>query len=110
MSLASITFNKSEEDAATVTYRVTSSDFAVGAWEEIARIVIDKNKLTYEFLPTNRWMDEKVVPPYVYGLDDGEREALLAGKYTDYRYGAWTGRIFSRIRQMLTGQSYPESL
>ncbi|MBW8828403.1 MAG: hypothetical protein JF606_03020 [Burkholderiales bacterium] len=110
MSFANIALTKSEEDAATVTYRVTSPDFAAGEWEEVARVVVDKNTRTYEFLPINRWADAKVVPPYVYGLDDVERETLLAGKYVGYGYGAWTGRIFSRVRQMLTKQSYPESL
>lgn len=109
MSLATIALTKADEDASAVTYLVTSPDFAAGTWAEIAQVVIDKASRTYEFQPVNQWAGKKVVPPYVYGLDDMQREALLAEAYAGHSYGAWTARIFSRVRHLLAQPSYPES-
>jgi hypothetical protein len=108
MSLASVTLEKRSETNSHATYAVLSPDFSSGIPQEIARVVIDKEKLSYEFELTGMWVKEKVVPPFVYGLEEVERDRLLKERYLDHSYGAWTGRVFSKVAKMLVARAYPD--
>lgn len=109
MSFAHIRLKKISEDRDNITYAALSPDFNdLSEWQEVARVAIDRAGGTHEFLPINAWAHLKVVPPYVYGLNEDERRKILSSEFIDYRCGAWTGRIWSLIYRMQASNSFPE--
>lgn len=111
MSFAHVRLSKIFEDAAVVRYLVASPDFeGSGRWQEVAEVVIEKQSRTYSFSVKGLWEHEKVVPPYVYGLTEDAMAKELAGKYGGHGYGAWTGRIYSHIRTLISSKNFPEQL
>jgi hypothetical protein len=109
MSLAHIKFFKQRHDETAVVYIVRSPDFnQARAWQDVAEIAIDLKLKSYSFKTLNDWAGQKVVPPYVYGLDSQSLERLLSTEFMSYGYGAWTGRIMSHVTQMLSAEVYPD--
>ena len=112
MSIAAIRLEKMPtEDAGAVRYRVMSPDFSSDhSWEEIGRLVIDIGAQEFTFDCTGTWADQRVVPPWVYGLPEAEMQSALTGKFAGFGYGAWSGRIRSIARQLIRAGAYPESV
>lgn len=111
MSLAAIRLDKlPAREAGTVRYCVMSPDFSSDhSWEEIGRLVIDIAAQEFTFDCTGAWANERVVPPWVYGLPESEMQSALTGKFAGFGYGAWTGRIRSAARQLMRKGTYPDS-
>jgi hypothetical protein len=110
MSLASIQLQRVRDGDGDVRYRVLSSDFSQDhSWEEIGQLTIDRAAKKFAFQCTNAWTNERVVPPWVYGLPEDEMNAALAGEFKGFGYGAWTGRILSIARRLMKSGEYPET-
>ena len=111
MSLAAIRLDRlSARDPGTVCYRVMSPDFSSDhSWEEIGRLVIDLVTQEFTFDCTGAWANERVVPPWVYGLPESEMQRALTGQFAGFGYGAWTGRIRSAARQLMRVGTYPDT-
>jgi hypothetical protein len=109
MSFAHIRLMKLKEDEHDIFYVALSPDFNdAREWQEVARLVVSRRHCTHDFMTSGAWSDKKVVPPYVYGLSEKEREAVLASKFHGAGYGAWTGRILSQVRRMQESGTYPD--
>ena len=109
MSFAHTLLKKVKETPTDVTYFVLSPDFNdAHAWEEVAEIVVSRTAGTHTFSPRNAWLKEKVVPPYVYGLSEVEREKALSTEFAGHGCGAWTGRILSRLHRMQETGEFPD--
>jgi len=109
MSFAHIRLMKTEEDSATVTYHAQSPDFnARHEWETVAEVRIDRKTQEFAFKAVNNWAGVKVVPPEVYALPEAERERILEQRYADHGCGAWTGRILSAIRRVMSANDFPD--
>lgn len=101
MSFAHIQFKKIREEGDFATISVFSPDFNDDReWQEVAELVVNRTDSTYSFTPRNAWTQLKIVPPYIYELNDYERERALSAQFSDYGYGAWSGRIISMLRKM----------
>jgi hypothetical protein len=111
MSLAHVRLVKIAESARSVLYEAQSPDFSANSdWETIARIELLKDSGDFTFTAQNHWVDKKVVPPSVYALPPSEMEAAMRGPYLGYGFGAWTGRMMSRIREVMSSGTYPDCL
>ncbi|MFZ3118928.1 MAG: hypothetical protein WA159_11465 [Variovorax sp.] len=109
MSFAHIRLRKLKEDEEEVLYAALSPDFnEAHEWEEVARLSVSRLHNTHTFVPKNAWVDQKVVPPYVYGLNEPEMRQALASEFSGHAYGAWTGRILSQVRKMQELGLYPD--
>ena len=109
MSLAHIRLKKVKEDDKDVVYAVLSFDFNdAHEWEQIAEVVVSRTQGTHIFSLRNAWLGEKVVPPYVYGLSEEERQSVLSSKFAGHGYGAWTGRILLQVRRMQDAGYFPD--
>ncbi|WP_143684916.1 hypothetical protein [Variovorax sp. KK3] len=97
------------ENEREVSFVVLSPDFNdAHEWQEIASLSVSRTQNTHVLAPKNAWADQKVVPPYVYGLSEPEMRKVLSSEFTGYGYGAWTGRIWSQIRKMQESGIYPD--
>lgn len=109
MSFAHIRLKKLREDGREVSYVALSPDFNdAHEWQEVARLTVSRTQNTHTFVPQNAWADQKVVPPYVYGLSEPEMREALSSEFAGYGYGAWTGRILSQVRRMQESGTYPD--
>lgn len=109
MSFAHIRLKKIEEYEDEILYVALSPDFnEPHEWQEIARLVVSSTKKTHAFTPVNAWSDQKIVPPYVYGLPESEMRKALAAEFLGYSHGAWSGRILSQLRRMQETGVYPD--
>lgn len=107
MSFVHLLLNKSSETTNTAEYLAVTPDFSEGgAWEPVARVVIDKVSRDYEFIPINRWAKLDLVHPKLYGLSDIEREAAIGEGAS---CGAWTGRIHEWTMRLAGGKHFPET-
>ena len=88
-----------------------SPDFSQDhSFEEIGQLTINRVAKDLAFQCTNAWANERVVPPWVYGLPEGEMNAALTGEFKGFGYGAWTGRILSIARKLMMSDEYPEEV
>ena len=109
MSFAHIRLKKVREDEREVSYVALSPDFNdAHEWQEVARLVVSRTQNTHTFVPQNAWSDQKVVPPYVYGLSEPEMREALSSEFAGYGYGAWTGRILSQVRRRQESGTDPD--
>jgi hypothetical protein len=111
MSFAHLRFKKSRENRDDIVYSVLSPDFSDnGEWQEIAEVAISRTQSTHTFSPRNCWTNEKIIPPYIYGLSEEERQKILASQFIGYGFGAWTGRILSQVRRMQVTGNFPDEI
>lgn len=109
MSFAHIRLKKLKDNEDAISYVALSPDFNdAHEWREVAQLIISRAQNTHTFVPCNAWSDQKVVPPYVYGLSEPETREALSSEFAGYGYGAWTGRIMSLVRRMQESGVYPE--
>lgn len=93
MSRVNIRYELIDDQPEHVEYAVLSPDFASDRTLEIGRIKIDKQKMTYAFVPQGPLAGVEIVPPQIYGLADHEQKMVLSDQYPNARYGGWTGHI-----------------
>jgi hypothetical protein len=91
-----------------VEYIVQSFDFSPsGEWEQIGRLLINKQDKTYEFLPSKIWMDYKALPPSIFYLEKAERDLLLQTQYKDYGWELGALRIHHWATSFIDENSFP---
>jgi len=72
----------------SINYRIETPDFNdEGKLEEIGLIKIDRINKTYEFTPTNIWINYRFIPPWFFDLADEEQKQLLETKFKGYEAG-----------------------
>ena len=109
MTSCHIQLRKTEESHSKVTYAVISPGFNEKFLDEkMAIIVLNKILKTYEFIPGEKWVTEKTLPPMFYSLPDEKQKKMLENEYKGYGNGAWTMRIHRWISQFIQEGVYPE--
>lgn len=109
MSRVHLSFIKVELTDVIARYRVETADFNdAGMPEEIGYVEIDRTNRTYQFTPTNIWVNYRFVPPWVYGLNNDEQQRLLTTQFNGYEAGGWTASIHRRVCEMIGNDRYPQ--
>jgi hypothetical protein len=109
MTFCHIQLRKIGENDSNVTYAAISSDFNERfADEKMADIVVNKKLKTYEFIPGEKWVSEKTLPPMFYSLPEEKQNQLLEGEYKGYGNGSWTMRIHRWIYQFIQDGVFPD--
>ncbi|WP_145956242.1 hypothetical protein [Nitrosomonas ureae] len=92
-----------------MNYRIVTPDFNdEGTLEEIGQIKIDRILHTYEFTPTNIWINYHFIPPWVFGRSIDEQQQLLDTKFKGYEAGGWTASIHRRVIEMIENNRFPQ--
>ena len=93
----------------SVNYRIETPDFNdKGTLEEVGQIKIDRINQTYEFTPTNIWINYHFIPPWVFGLTIEEQKQLLETQFKGYEAGGWTASIHRRVSEMIQNDRFPQ--
>ena len=110
MSLAHIGFIRTENNSATATYRVESPDFDISReLADLGILKIDKHNHKYDFLPTDLWLESRAIPPFVYALEEAERDKILKIEFPKHAWGAWSMMIHYSAMVFLEKSFYPET-
>ena len=109
MTFCHLKLRKTDESENSVTYSAFSPDFNDKfSDEKMADIVVDKIDKTYEFIPGEKWVSEKTIPPMFYSLPEEKQNELLKNEYKEYGNGAWTMRIHWWISQFIQEGEFPD--
>ena len=74
----------------------------------MADIIVNKRLKTYEFVPGEKWVSEKTLPPMFYSFPDEKQNEMLENEYKGYGNGAWTMKIHRWISQFIEEGVFPE--
>lgn len=78
MSRVHLLFINLGDTDTSINYRIETPDFNdEEILEEIDLIKIDRINKTYEFTPTNIWINYHFTPPWFFGLANKEQKQLL---------------------------------
>ena len=109
MTFCHIQLRKIDEDKRSIKYAAFSPDFNEEfSDEKMAEIVVDKNKNTYEFFPSLKWIDQKTIPPLFYSFSSERQDELRGTKYKGYGNGAWSMRIHNWISRFIQEGAFPD--
>ncbi len=110
MSYCHVRLKRISDDTSIVTYSVESPDFETnGQWSEIGQIRISKQENRYDFQPSKLLRNHKMIPPWVYGLDEKKKEAALRNEYKNFAWGAWSMAINHYATSFLEKGVFPEN-
>ncbi len=108
MSRVHLLFINLGDTGTSINYRIETPDFNdEGKLEEIGLIKIDRINKTYEFTPTNIWINYRFIPPWFFGLANEEQKQLLETKFKGYEAGGWTASIHRRVIEMIENNKFP---
>jgi hypothetical protein len=109
MSFCHLRLVRVQNDSATAVYLVESPDFdPAHQWSKIGTVRVFKSEGTYTFNNEGAFLDQKIVPPWLYGLSKDEQTRLLTGKFKDCGNGAWTMRVHHYASTFIKDNNYPE--
>ncbi len=109
MTFCHIQLIKINENNTSVTYAAISPDFNDKfSDEKMADIILDKKQNNYEFIPGEKWVSEKTLPPMYFSLPVERQKELIENEYKGYGNGAWTMRIHHWISQFLQRGVFPD--
>jgi hypothetical protein len=101
---------KVNDSVAGVEYLVETLDFGSGEnWEPIGTLKIGRGKADYIFEMSATAQHHKVLPPEIYGLEEGERKKLIDTRYREFGWGAWSMRIHQWAVRFIKEKSFPET-
>lgn len=107
MSICHIQLRKINEQGNLVYYSANSPDFSPGSKDEVMAIVIvDKELKTYDFFPSQKWVDQKTIPPIFYSNSEEQQSKLLQEKYKGFGNGLWTEKIHRWISNFIENKEY----
>lgn len=109
MSLVHMKMKCIHIDAQTVEYSIESCDFNDDMnWEKLCIVEIDLGNNSYRHRFVGRFNEEKIIPPYIYGLNEDEQAKQIETRYAGFGYGAWSMRINNWITQFIHERVFPE--
>jgi hypothetical protein len=109
MSFCHLRLLRIKNDSVIAVYSVESPDFdSAHHWSKIGTLKILKSQETYSFENEGAFLDQKIIPPWVYGLNKDEQTGLMNGQFKDHGNGAWTMRIHHYASTFIKDNSYPE--
>jgi hypothetical protein len=108
MGISHVKLTQVRNEDILVEYIVQSFDFnPLGEWEQIGRLLINKQEKTYEFLPSKIWTDYKAIPPSIFYLEKTERDLLLQTQYKDYGWELGALRIHHWATSFIDENFFP---
>jgi hypothetical protein len=111
MSIPHIMLVKRHRTGAGIEYGVECRDFnADGRWDVVGSVVLMPAEDIYQFQPTAIWRKKRVLPPYLYGLEQRERVAEIHREYRGYGFGAWGEAVHQCAIALMREHLYPQRL
>jgi len=108
MSLAHIRFIQEADDAIISRYRVETPDMGSAPdWQKVGELRLEKHSGKYDFTPEAVWIENRALPPSLYGLPEPDQKRLLSSDYDGLAWGTWAMIIHHYAVSLLERRTFP---